>query len=101
MRIESTALKIGKTILDGYCLHACLWVNAFDQGLLPRRREQDMTEQDWHTVWHDLETQEGFVTDAKEFLDREQAYQLAIDNEQVTAGNTCYPHELHAPDVLG
>ena len=100
MRVESAALKIGTTVLDGYCLHACLWVIAFEQGLLPKRHEIEMTRQDWHAVWHNIGVTEGFMTDTKEFLDREQALQLAIDNEQVTVGNTVCRYELHAPDIM-
>jgi hypothetical protein len=100
MKITGAAIHINGKMVTGSVLHASLWADAFSLGLLPKRHETEMTQDDWRTVWLEWGTQEGFVLDSGEFVDREQAAEIALGNGQVARDYISIPNELHVPDIF-
>lgn len=97
MKIIAAAIKVKGTIYSAGTIHACIWCDLFKDGIMPKRSESAMAHADWELVWFEWETEEGFLTDTGEFLNREQAAELALANGQA---DSCYrPNELHFPDV--
>ncbi len=100
--VELPALKIGERIITGVCIHSCLWIIAFDEGLLPKPDMELMTAEDWEHTYHVIGAEEGFVDTDGVFMDREEAYWLAISKGQCEPGNNHDDKykQLHAPDIL-
>lgn len=101
-KVHLPAIKIGERIITGGSIHSCLWVQAFDEGLLPKPDVELMTAEDWEQTYCTIGAEEGFVDADGVFMDREEAYWLANSNGQCEPGNNHDDKykQLHAPDIL-
>ena len=100
MKIKGAAILLNGSIHWGTTFHASLWFELFELGKMPKAHESQMTKEDWAMVWLKWGAQEGFVTTDDEFMDREQAAELALQNGQAYDGSTYRPNELHVPDLI-
>ena len=100
MKIKGSAIKIGETIHWGRSIHACLINEAFDLGLFPKATEGEMTNEDWQHFYNSTEYDEGFVLEDGTFVDRYEAADIALSENQIDSKQDCYrENELHLPDI--
>lgn len=95
--ITAAAVKVADRIFSGPWLHATCWQDAKEASALPLTGDGFV---DWGKVWIDLEGEEGFLTDGGEFLNREEAMELALSNGQTALDYIGRTGELHAPDLF-